>query len=751
MLRAVVLLAFGYCLQLNSAHGEEANQGTVKWGHSHLGTAYDEGPRSRPWKIEGIGKTHFPISTNHPEVQMWFDQGNTLLHNFWYFEAERAFRWCLKLDPECAMAYWGLSRCAVYDDERAREFLAKASELKHQVSEREQEYIELWELKYAIDRDADNLAFQIQQFTRKFDRLLIKYPNDVEALCLYWVELPKAIDPEVTLQEIPYRFAMEKVLQDALALDPNHVGALHYRVHNWDSSEGRFVLESCRKLRAVAPKSGHLQHMPGHIFSEIGRWHEAAIAMDTATRIEKEYMHRRMILPEQNWDYGHNLMYLSYIQEQLGMQNAAILSAKQLLLGPVDNTEGDFVSFQKIPMMRVLVKYERWHDILHAANSLLIWDGKNSLDQFFRSYMRSYALLGLAKGDEAAEEIANAKRILREMRKSQEEAEDTSTEDQKSRLTMTADQIDEVLGWKVMELEGRLEFIRGNAETGIEKMRRAAKMQNENWSNDPPIDAVFLHNTLGEMYLMMGRPRLALDAFEITLERVANDGFALSGLVRAYSKLREPEKSRQALTRLLSIWSDADRPNRWLRAAEEIHPEVSQQYIPQAQQRSYKREVLGKLGPSIWKPPAAPEFCALDSKGLERTLSDYAGKNVILIFYLGGQCLHCMEQMSEANKRWEEFQSLDTDIVAVSKDDAETIAGYEESGFKITLLSDPEFENARRFDSYDDFEEIELHSTILIDREGRIHWSKRGGEPFMDFEFLESEVKRLNRALQERL
>jgi len=108
MLRAVVLSLFFCLLQLNAVPGEELAQNTLKWGHSHLGGAYDEGPRTRPWKMEGIGKTHFPISTSHPEVQMWFDQGNTLLHGFWYFEAERSFRWCLKLDPHCAMDYWGL-------------------------------------------------------------------------------------------------------------------------------------------------------------------------------------------------------------------------------------------------------------------------------------------------------------------------------------------------------------------------------------------------------------------------------------------------------------------------------------------------------------------------------------------------------------------------------------------------------------------------------------------------------------------
>ena len=77
------------------------------WGHSHLGPAYDQGPRSKPWIMEGIGKTHFPVTSTHPEVQTWFDQGHTLLHSFWRFEAERAFRWCVKLDPDCAMAYLG--------------------------------------------------------------------------------------------------------------------------------------------------------------------------------------------------------------------------------------------------------------------------------------------------------------------------------------------------------------------------------------------------------------------------------------------------------------------------------------------------------------------------------------------------------------------------------------------------------------------------------------------------------------------
>src|SRR5258708_8638589 len=70
-----------------------------KLGHSFHGEAFDSGPREKPWSMTGIGVAHFPITTKNPEGQRWFDQGNALLHSFWFYEPERAFRWCLKLDP----------------------------------------------------------------------------------------------------------------------------------------------------------------------------------------------------------------------------------------------------------------------------------------------------------------------------------------------------------------------------------------------------------------------------------------------------------------------------------------------------------------------------------------------------------------------------------------------------------------------------------------------------------------------------
>src|SRR5437899_13046174 len=128
-LRTLLMVLAGLSL-LPAAHADEEP------GHSQHGSAFDSGLRQRPWHMEGIGKTHFPITTRVPEVQEWFDQGNTLLHSFWYEEAERSFRWCLKLDPGCAMAYWGLARCGRIDSaeqKRYADFLREAVRRKESV------------------------------------------------------------------------------------------------------------------------------------------------------------------------------------------------------------------------------------------------------------------------------------------------------------------------------------------------------------------------------------------------------------------------------------------------------------------------------------------------------------------------------------------------------------------------------------------------------------------------------------------
>src|SRR5947208_15099156 len=109
--------------------------------------------------------------------------------------------------------------------------------------------------------------------------------------------------------------------------------------------------------------------MPGHIFSITGMWNEAAIALDSATRAEKKYMIDRMTFPFNNWNYGHNLVYLCYTQEQLGMPHAAEFGARQLIAAPLDPNAGrNTFAYGLQALGRVLLNYERWDDILKDGN-----------------------------------------------------------------------------------------------------------------------------------------------------------------------------------------------------------------------------------------------------------------------------------------------------------------------------------------------------------------------------------------------
>lgn len=167
-----------------------------------------------------------------------------------------------------------------------------------------------------------------------------------------------------------------------------------------------------------------------------------------------------------------------------------------------------------------------------------------------------------------------------------------------------------------------------------------------------------------------------------------------------------------------------------------------------ATERLYDPKSLEKYGPTNWQPFAAPRLTVRDVDGKPVTLNQYKGKNVLLVFFLGEACVHCVGQLKSINDKMDEFKARDTVVLGVC---SATPASLKESvtlgGVGITFLSDNNHENARLFSSYDDFEGMELHSTILIDRDGKIRWKRTGGEPFMKIDFLLKELERVNQLM----
>lgn len=683
-----------------------------KAGHSKLGEAFDEGPRERPTKIEGIGHTTFAITTSKPEVQEWFNQGHTLLHSFWFFEAERAFRWAVKLDPDAPMPYWGLARTA--DGDRAKAFIREASSRKHRGSERERDFIDAWALQFEEGAENDSAR---RKFHRALERLIVKYPNDLEAKALYAYESMGQ-----------NRIGVELLIRQVLTAAPDHPGAHHYRIHNWDDEDAVQALESCRRYGSIASGIGHALHMPGHIYAGLGMFHEAAISLESATRAEIAYMARRLVFPYNTWNYAHNRNYLSYVQEQLGLPSEAIRGARELLAVPLDPKLNDATRFSPhwqglVALERALIKYERWDEILTAGS--IPW-GTSLRDRLGKAYAE--ALARIAKDDSAARK---AVLDFAGLKKDIEQPENASYKKQ--------------FDVHLLELQGSLALKTGRVLEGLQLLTEAAPKELELREDydDPPFYPTLMYSKLGYAYLEHGSPTLAIEAFERALKAAKNDPFVLTGLARARYAMGDASGATNALGRAMHVWSDAEPGLRWLDQAKVTGLRATAVDTSPGPQRNYRAMGLDKYGPAIWQPFPAPALDALDSTGARVALEQFRGRNVILVFYLGTGCPHCIVQLKDLSERAERWKALDADVLAVSSDSVQVNAGAQAS-LKIRLLNDDLFRNARLFKSYDDFEEMPIHSLVLIDKTGRVHWARHGAGPFTDYEFLATQLQRMN-------
>lgn len=708
----LLLLAGISVLGQNLATAADDTHDIFRPGHAHLGAAFELGPRQRPWKMEGIGSAHFPITTSNPQVQIWFDQGNTLLHSFWYYEAERAFRWCLKLEPRNAMAWWGMARATSRHD-RAVAFIREAQGLEAGVTDREKLYIEAWAAQ--ILDDPVHKASQAEKDVKHreiLEDLVLKYPDDIEAKAL--LGLANLADRN--------RYGVDLILREVLRVNPNHPGALHYRIHLWNSTHPEMALDSAERFRRLVPSIGHAQHMPGHLYSALGMYNEAAIAMDIADRVEKRYMREHQIFPWNDWNYAHNANYLGYELEQLGMEQAAIKNARQLMDIPLDpefNQEDKFGVYGQgvIALMRVLIKFEEWKRILDPDT--FHW-GTNPRDNMFRSYCDALAYIGLRDLDHAKASYA---------------AHERSKEGLKTPGLQWLAPTFEI---ESLELKGKLALAEGDVFLGLSVLSEAAKreiaMRKE--QDDPPFYPTVLYDALARAYLKHGSPRLAAAAFETALDTVRNDPFALAGLVEAYSELRQPEKARERMGRLLYVWSDADAGLTWMDRARSLVPDATAHDAAPRPERNYERMSLDRFGPHVWEPYEAPELDALDQTGKQVSLTQFRGRNVLLIFDSGSACPSCGQQLAAIESRKVDFQKANTDILVVSNETPVP------STASFSLLRDTDLRNARRFHAYDDFEDKMLEATILIDGRGRVFWARFGDEAFNNVSFLLNELRR---------
>jgi tetratricopeptide (TPR) repeat protein len=276
-----------------------------------------------PIRMTGIGNSHIAIKAS-PEAQAWFDQGLSLLHDFWDYESAKAFEQAIRVDPNCAMCYWGLAQAEGMrggeTETYAKKALARAVELKGHAGSEGKLYIEAAAAGAAAKGD-DNSAEVATLRT-----LVKKNPHDIEAR----IFLANAVrngyddkgDPKPGMKE--GIAILESVLRDA----PNDSAANHYWIHAMEpGNHPENAIKSAALLASLAPTSGHMVHMPGHIYYRVGNYAEAQRWFSASTEADETYMRDQHVSPDDDWNYVHNMMYsIANLIEQGKLAEADALS-----------------------------------------------------------------------------------------------------------------------------------------------------------------------------------------------------------------------------------------------------------------------------------------------------------------------------------------------------------------------------------------------------------------------------------------
>src|SRR5262249_4793737 len=164
---------------------------------------------------------------------------------------------------------------------------------------------------------------------------------------------------------------------------------------------------------------------------------------------------------------------------------------------------------------------------------------------------------------------------------------------------------------------------------------------------------------------------------------------------------------------------------------------------PATDDATVNRIDLTTLGSLTWTPYNAEPFAKPDTDGKPWTLAEHKGKNVVVLFFLGGKCAHCMQQLQVFGKEIEALKANNTEIVALSTDDAEATKALKENRDKIKfpmpMLADPKHEVFKAYRAFDDFEGQPLHGTFLIDAKGAVRFQRISADPFLDVDFIKSE------------
>jgi tetratricopeptide (TPR) repeat protein len=508
---------------------------------------------SEPRLYEGFTGYARKITTTSAEAQRWFDQGIQLLYGFNHDEAIRSFERAATVDPSCAMAWWGSAYARglhINNPEMSEEQTRLADDAAQKVeaaldneSPVEHALVRAVRARYAWPRPEDRAPLD-RAYADAMEKAWHQFPDDPDVAALFAESLMNLQPWDLwTTDGAPKGRALEvaAVLERALRQSPRHPGLNHFYIHAVEASPWpQLALDAADRLATLVPGSGHLVHMPSHIYMRTGRYAQAVEANQRAIQADEAYF---AVAPKPKFYsvyFLHNVHFLAYAAMMEGRYQTAIDAARKIEQRIPPEFLKEFVTLADgftTTGLHVMLRFGRWNDVLAEPEP----DSWRLLSRAERHFARSVAHSALGQIDDARREI---------------ERLDDAAKEITDAWKMGNNSAHEVIAISRLVAEGELAYRQRDVERAFELLRQAASQEERLRYDEPPGWMQPVRHALGALLMAEGRWSEAEGVYRADLVRHPNNAWSLLGLQQ--SLVKQGKDADALAEQVQAAWARAD-------------------------------------------------------------------------------------------------------------------------------------------------------------------------------------------------
>ncbi|MBX3324224.1 MAG: hypothetical protein KF757_14695 [Phycisphaeraceae bacterium] len=510
---------------------------------------------NRPHLYEGFGNYQRLATTDSAAAQTYFNQGMQLLYGFNHDEAIRSFQRAASIDRDLAIAWWGIGYArglhinnpamSAEQSQLAYEATQEALRRIDSASLVEAALIRALAARYAMPVPEDRSHLD-EAYAEAMGRVWEAFPNDPDVGALYaeslmnlqpWDLWTKSGEPKGRTLEIV------AVLERVMELDPHHPGANHFYIHTVEASNDPGRAEAAAdRLRTLVPGSGHLVHMPAHIYARIGRWADASDTNVDAIAADRAYFAKAPKPDFYALYFIHNIHFLAWSAMMEGRYETAMAAARELERDiPREFLRNwTFIADGFMPVTyHTMIRFGKWSDILSEPKP----DDWRHISLASWHYARGVALAATDHTVEARSELEAFEREAARIPKDWVVGNSAASD---------------VMAVARHMLRGELAFREARLDEAFDLLREGARLEDGLNYDEPPDWMQPVRHALGALLLAAGRPAEAEVVYREDLAKYPNNGWALLGLSQALDALDRPVEASLVEQDLTIAWARAD-------------------------------------------------------------------------------------------------------------------------------------------------------------------------------------------------